>query len=171
MKHSGLAAGFALAAVFALGGIGYVADQRTSLHHPVNGSSNPKTKLKIGDRDGGGVYVGASATDGRPLHAALADELEYLTFDEAVAAVEKIRSQPGRGNAHIPTPEELNVNLYQNRLTGALKGTFTIRGGFPAGCYRSSEPHSNYSALVQCFDDGSQSYYDGINPLPVRLVW
>jgi len=38
------------------------------------GALEPKGSPKVGDLDGSGVYVGKSATDGKDLHAALADE-------------------------------------------------------------------------------------------------
>jgi hypothetical protein len=129
------------------------------------------TAARIGDPDGGGVYVGKSATTGKDLHAESADEPEYLTFSEAFAAAEKMRTQPGRENAHIPTPDELNVNLYQNKDKGALNRTFNTSGSFPASCYRSSAPGSNYGTRVQWFDVGTQSSDSGTLRLPVRLVW
>jgi hypothetical protein len=49
---------------------------------------------KIGDLDNGGVYVGKSATTGEDLHASLADEPEYLTWDDAIQAAEEMRKQP-----------------------------------------------------------------------------
>lgn len=112
-----------------------------------------------------------SATTGKDLHAALADEPEYLTFDEAYRAAAKMRKQPGRQNAHVPTPEELDVNLYQNKDKGALRETFNTSGAFPASCYRSSAPEYNTTARVQWFDDGYQNYFYRNTRLPVRLVW
>lgn len=130
-----------------------------------------KETKRIGDLDGGGVYVGKSATDGKDLHAALADEPEYLTYGEAFAAAIEMRKQPGRANAHVPTPEELNVNLYLNKDKGALSGSFNTSGSFPAGCYCSSEPLGNDYARVQWFGDGSQFNVLRDLWLPVRLVW
>jgi hypothetical protein len=57
--------------------------------------------LQIGDLDDGGIYVGPSAKDGKPLHAALADEPEYMTHDQVYEAAEQMRKQPGRENAHV----------------------------------------------------------------------
>jgi hypothetical protein len=126
---------------------------------------------QIGDLDDGGVYVGKSATTGKDLHAALADEPEYLTYGDAFAAAAKMRKQPGRENAHIPTPEELNVNLYQNKDKGKLSGTFNTSGSFPAGVYLSSTPYSSNTARVQWFNDGQQGFSNKLDRLPVRLVW
>jgi hypothetical protein len=126
---------------------------------------------QVGDLDGGGVYVGKSATTGLPLHAALADEPEYQTFDEAYAAAEEMRKQPGRENAHVPTPDELNVNLHQNKDKGKLSGTFNTSGSFPAGVYLSSTPYSSNTARVQWFNDGQQGFSNKLDRLPVRLVW
>jgi len=134
--------------------------------------SEAKEEMKIGELDGGGVYVGKSATDGKPLHAALADEPEYLTFDEAFEAAAEMRKQPGRENAHVPTPEELDKNLFDNRNEGHLKDTFNTSGSFPASVYRSSAPGSTLHAQVQWFDDGHQYDHGHRNGrLPVRLVW
>jgi hypothetical protein len=134
--------------------------------HPV-----PPGQPAIGDPDDGGVYVGKSATTGKDLHAALADEPDYVTYGEAFAAAARMRQQPGRENAHVPTPEELNVNLYQNRDKGALRGTFNTSGLFPASCYRSSAPYGNVGSRVQWFGGGYQLDNLRLLRLPVRLVW
>jgi hypothetical protein len=133
------------------------------------GSGN--SELKIGELDGGGVYVGKSATTGKDLRAALADEPEYLTYSEAFEAAAEMRTQPGRENAHVPTPEELDLNLYQNKDKGALKGTFNTSGSNPGSVYRSSVSCSDNIARVQWFDVGYQNYYGRSYRLSVRLVW
>ena len=132
-----------------------------------------KQEMEIGDLDGGGVYVGKSATTGKDLHAALADEPESrgLPFYEAFEAAEEMRKQPGRENAHVPTPEELNVNLYQNKDKGALRGTFNTSSAFAVTCYRSSAPYGDGYARVQWFGDGYQDSFNRGFRLPVRLVW
>src|ERR1044072_8657785 len=79
---------------------------------------------EIGDLDDGGVYVGKSATTGEDLHCVLSAEPAFMTFAEAFAAATEMRKIPGRENAHIPTFEELEGNLFANRHRGALKGTF-----------------------------------------------
>jgi hypothetical protein len=127
---------------------------------------------QVGDLDGGGVYVGKSATTGKDLHAARADEPEYKTYEEALAAAEEMRKQPGRQNAHVPTPDELDENLYQNRNRGKLSGTFNTNGAYPASCYRTSAPHELSSARVQWFNvGGNQTSCGRYVRLPVRLVW
>jgi hypothetical protein len=126
-------------------------------------------QLKIGDLDDGGVYVGKSATDGKDLHAALTDEPDYLTFDEALVAAEKMRNQPGRQNAHVPTLKELDKNLFHNRNTGHLKNTFNTSGSYPASVYRSCTLYCH--SWAQYFDDGDQTDFNINNRLPVRLVW
>ena len=126
--------------------------------------------LKIGDLDDGGVYVGPSAEDGKPLHATLADEPEHLTLDEAFAAADRLKSV--HPTAHVPTPNELNANLYENRGKGALKGTFNIKGSFLNIAYRSSLSFEDRTALTQWFDDGHQNIAGRADyRLPVRLVW
>jgi len=130
-----------------------------------------KEKRKIGDLDDGGVYVGKSATTGQDLHAAPADEPEYLTFDEAFEAAAQMSKQPGRQNAHVPTPEELNENLFDNRNKGALRGTFNTSGSYPASCYRSSTSYGPCYPRVQWFDNGYQDTSDKGLRMPVRLVW
>jgi len=70
----------------------------------------------IGDLDDGGVYVGLSAEDGQPLHAALADLPEYKTYDGALGAARQLRSL--HPTAHVPTPKELDKNLFANRKHG-----------------------------------------------------
>jgi hypothetical protein len=127
--------------------------------------------LKIGDLDDGGVYVGLSASTGKPLHAALADEPEYMTYEEAVAAAEKLKAL--HPTAHVPTQKELNGNLFVNRFTGPLRGTFNTSGSDPDSCYRSSTRGDNYSK-VQYFDcdDWQVDDFDHTKTrLPVRLVW
>jgi hypothetical protein len=124
---------------------------------------------QIGDPDDGGIYVGLSASDGKPLHAALADEREYKTYGGALEAAEKLKSL--HPSAHVPTPNELDQNLFANRNTGALKGTFNTSGSFPAGVYRSSASYSYFDARVQYFVVGGQSNLTRSGRLPVRLVW
>jgi hypothetical protein len=138
-------------------------------------SGTNETTLKIGDlvaEEGGGVYVGKSATTGKDLYAAPADEPEYLTYGEAYEAAAEMRKQPGHENAHVPTLEELNVNLYLNKDRGKLSGTFNTSGSSPASVYRSSAHDISYGAWVQCFGDGSKYLCDRDEErLPLRLVW
>jgi hypothetical protein len=125
-------------------------------------------EIQIGDLDDGGIYVGLSAENGKPLHAALAD-LPAKSYEEALAAAEQLKSL--HPTAHVPTPKELDKNLFDNRNKGHLKGSFNTSGSFPASVYRSSAPYGNTNARVQYFDDGNQ-FYDLRNyRLPVRLVW
>jgi hypothetical protein len=125
--------------------------------------------LKIGELDDGGIYVGLSAENGKPLHAALADLFEYKTFDEALAAAEELKA--AHPTAHVPTPKELDKNLFENRNKGHLKGTFNTSGSFPASVYRTSAPCDYGLARVQNVGVGTQygSYMD--DRFPVRLVW
>ena len=125
--------------------------------------------IQVGDPDDGGIYVGPSAENGKPLHAALADLPDYKTFDEALAAAEQLKSL--HPTAHVPTPKELDRNLFDNRNTGHLKGTFNTSGSFPASVYRSSASYFDNHARVQIFDDGYQFTLSRSRPLPVRLVW
>lgn len=127
-----------------------------------------KREIQIGDRDGGGVYVGKSATTGEDLHAALTDEPEYLTYNQAMAR------QPGREHVRLPTPQELADNLYDNRNTGALKGTFNTSGSMHDGLYRSDTPKGYGIAVSVGFDDetgGNKHECSQYDPLPVRFVW
>ena len=140
------------------------------VHPAANDSALSASPSQIGDLDGGGVYVGKSATNGKDLHAAIADEPEYLTFDEAFAAAAEMRKLPGCENAHVPTPEELNENLFDNRNTGHLSGTFNTSSSSPGSVYRSSAP-PNYYGRVQWFYNGALLNSSGDNRLPVRLVW
>ena len=83
-----------------------------------------------------------------------------------------MRKQPGRENAHVPTPKELNVNLYQNKDKGKLAGTFNTSDSVCDGCYRSSEPDRKMDEWrVQWFGDGRQDSVYSYTPLPLRLVW
>jgi hypothetical protein len=133
-------------------------------------STQEEAELSVGDLDGGGVYVGKSATTGADLHAALADEPELLTFDEAFQAAADMRKQPGRENAHIPTAKELRENLYKNRHDGHLRNTFREGGVNPYSNYRSSTPDTPYGARVQWFGEG-ESYYTPGERFSVRIVW
>jgi len=134
-----------------------------------NDTGKTKSAFQIGDLDDGGVYVGLSAENGKPLHAAFADLPDYKTYEEALAAAEQLKSL--HPTAHVPTPKELDKNLFDNRNTGHLKGTFNTSGSFPAGVYRSSASYGNNDARVQYFDDGNQFGDDRGHRLPVRLVW
>lgn len=130
-------------------------------------------KLNIGDLDDGGVYVGLSAEDGKPLHAALADEPQYLTFAEAFEAAKNMRKEhPDRRHAHVPTPEELDENLSVNSVTGHLKGTFNTSGSYPDSVYRSCAPYGggNANARVQWMGTRVKTYCANFCRLPVRLV-
>jgi hypothetical protein len=139
------------------------------VHPAANDDAKAKAAPQIGDLDDGGVYVGLSAEDGRPLHAALADLPEYKTYEDALAAAEQLKSL--HPTAHVPTPKELDKNLFDNRNRGELKGTFNSSGSFPAGVYRSSASYILNYARVQYFDDGNQNSYFKYDRLPVRLVW
>jgi hypothetical protein len=154
------------------GGIDVYGNVPVTMHHAANDAVKSTTRagLQPGDPDDGGVYVGTSPTTGLPLHAALADEPRYLSFEGALEAAEIMRSQPGRENTHVPSPEELNI-LYQNRDRGALRRTFQTRGSTPDGCYRSSAAWDDLDAQVQWFGDGAQGRHDRNTRLPVRLVW
>jgi hypothetical protein len=132
-------------------------------------AAKPKTAIEIGDLDDGGIYAGLSAEDGKPLHAALADLPDYKTYEEALAAAEQLKSL--HPTAHVPTPKELDKNLFNNRFTGHLKDTFNTSGSDPGSVYRSSASYNVSYARVQWFDDGSQVYSLRGNQLPVRLVW
>jgi len=139
------------------------------VHAAVNDTAaKASTAIEIGDLDDGGIYVGLSAENGKPLHAALADLPKYKTFDEALAAAEQLKA--AHPTAHVPTPMELDKNLFDNRNTGHLKGTFNTRGSFPS-VYLSSAPYGDSYARVQYFDDGHQDYNFRYHRLPVRLVW
>ena len=126
---------------------------------------------QIGDLDDGGIYVGLSAENGKPLHAALADERERLTLGEAFEAAIEMRKLPGRENAHVPTPKELDKNLFDNRNTGHLKDTFNTSGSYPGSVYRSSASCYYDFARTEWFVDGRQGYDYRDDRLPVRLVW
>jgi hypothetical protein len=124
---------------------------------------------QIGELDDGGIYVGLSAEDGQPLHAALQDLPGYKTYEAALAAAELLKA--AHPTAHVPTPKELDQNLFANQFTGQLKDTFNTSGLFPASVYRSSEPYIRGSARVQWFNDRHQDTSSKLNRLPVRLVW
>jgi hypothetical protein len=110
------------------------------------------------------------AENGQPLHAAVADLPDYKTYEEALAAAEQLKAL--HPTAHVPTPKELDKNLFAYRNTGHLKDTFNTSGSFPACVYRSSASYTNYYyARVQYFGDGHQSYDVRCYRLPVRLVW
>ena len=129
-----------------------------------------KTKdIQIGDLDDGGVYVGLSASSGRPLHAALADLGEYKTYEEALDAAEELKTV--HPTAHVPTQKELDENLFDNRNTGHLKGTFNTRGSYSGSVYRSSGAFLSSGAWMQWFDGGHLSVDDRLDRLSLRLVW
>jgi hypothetical protein len=131
------------------------------------GKSGPA--LQIGDLDDGGVYVGLSAENDKPLHAAVADLPDYKTYEEALAAAVQLKAL--RPTAHVPTPKELDKNLFDNRNAGHLKGTFNTSGSHPASIYRSFASNNDGSNQVQCFDRFGAVGNSAASRLPVRLVW
>jgi hypothetical protein len=132
---------------------------------PVEGTK----EIKIGDPDDGGVYVGKSATTGQPLHTALMDEPKCMTYEQALAAAEKLKAL--HPTAHVPTWDELDKNLFANRFTGLLKDTFNTSGPIPGRVYLSSDPWGSDEMYVEWFDDGILDTTPRNYRLPVRLVW
>ena len=70
-----------------------------------------KHEMKIGDLDDGGIYVGLSAENGKPLHAGLKDLPDYKTYEEALGAAEQLKPRAPLSNIlgcfhRRPTPEE-----------------------------------------------------------------
>jgi hypothetical protein len=134
----------------------------------MSGESARKEDVQIGDLDDGGIFVGLSAETGKPLHAALADLPGDMTYEEALAAARGLRIE--HPTAHVPTPKELDLNLFDNMNTGHLRGTFCAMGG-PASVYRSSAHCGINFARGQHFDVNHQCSLNSGRPLPVRLVW
>lgn len=132
-------------------------------------AAKTEAPLQIGDPDDGGVYVGLSAEDGKPLHAALNDSPECKTYEEALAAAEELKS--AHPTAHVPTLKELDGNLFANRFTGKLAGTFNTSGSSPDSVYRSSKSCTYDGASIQWFGDGHPDHGSKHVRLPVRLVW
>ena len=136
-------------------------------------AENATKDIQVGDLDDGGVYVGLSAENGKPLHAAPADLPEYKTYEEALAAAEQMKSL--HPTAHVPTPKELEKNLFENRNEGALQGTFNTSRSYPGSVYRSSASSANNNgSLVRWFREangGRVSNHVKYDKLPVRLVW
>jgi hypothetical protein len=155
--------------VHAEGSVDAYTSGPVQVHPAANDDAQPEAAPQIGDLDDGGIYVSLSASDGKPLHAALKDLPDYETYEEALAAAEQLKSE--HPTAHVPTPKELDKNLFDNRNTGHLKGTFNTSGSFPASVYRSSAPCFNGKARVQWFVDGGRDTNDRDHQLPVRLGW
>ena len=139
------------------------------VHTPANDTAALSAEPQIGDLDDGGTYVGLSAENGKPLHAALADLPDYKTYEEALAAAEQLKSV--HPTAHVPTPKELAKNLFDNRNTGHLSGTFNTSGSNSGSVYRSSASYDSSTARVQWFADGFQLNLSRNGRFPVRLVW
>jgi hypothetical protein len=102
-------------------------------------------------------------------NAALADLPDYKTYEEALTAAHQLKSL--HPTAHVPTPKELDKNLFDNRFTAHLKGTFNTSGSDPGSVYRSSASYGNGLARGQWFGDGNQHGNYRVNRLSVRLVW
>jgi len=169
MTTQSLVAGFALATALAFGGAGCAVSHDALPQHHTHDDVEAKAALQIGDLDGGGIYVGNSAVTGKDLHAALADLPEYKTYEGALAAAEQLKAE--HPTAHVPTPAELDKNLFANRNTGHLTGTFNTSGSYPGSVYRSSASYDNYFARVQYFVNGHPYNLLRNVRLPVRLVW
>jgi hypothetical protein len=152
------------------GSVQVYADGPVRMHPAANDTAAKATAaLRIGELDDGGIYVGLSAENGQPLHAAFQDLPGYMTYKAALAAAAQLKSV--HPTAHVPTPKELDQNLFAHRFTGQLKGTFNTSGSFPESVYRSSASYGDARARVQWFDDGNQYTPTRLNRLPVRLVW
>jgi hypothetical protein len=133
-------------------------------------AGSARKELPVGELHDGGIYVGLSAENGNSLHAALADLPDHKTYEEALAAAAELKSL--HPTAHVPTPRELDRNLFDNRDTGHLKGTFNTSGSFPGSAYRSSQPYyGSDSAWSTCFDKGAHVIEGKLSRGPVRLVW
>lgn len=124
--------------------------------------------MEIGElTSDGSVYVGKSASTGKDLFAAAADAPSPMNRDEALAYAKQLaKTHPG---AHVPTPEELDANLFANREAGALRDTFNASGELNT-CYLSSGLSGDF-AQVQWFDDGFKGHNGTGIRMPVRIVW
>jgi hypothetical protein len=141
MKKQGLIAGFALAAAMALSPYG------------INAASG--TGPAVGDEMADGtIYTGISPDTHKPLYTTPADAPGTYTWSKGGDYCRALQA-PGHQDWHAPTKDELNI-LYQNRNTGALKGTFNETGSDPAGWYWSSSPSNFGLGWAQRFSDGGQ---------------
>jgi hypothetical protein len=135
-----------------------------------NGEAAPEVGdiMPEGHAHAGRIYLGPSASTGRPLYAASQDSGVYK-WREAMDFAAKQNN-----GASVPTQDELD-QLYEARDTGALKGTFNLTGYDPAAWYWSSTAYRDDAdgALSQDFgsDDGYQDWNDKDHHSSLRLVW
>jgi len=134
MKKSGLAAGFALAAAFVLGG------------------SAAATAPRIGGIMPEGIYAGVPAKTGKAMYTTPGDAPGLYTWEKGAEYCAALETD-GHQDWRAPTKGELN-ELFRNR---AAIGGFNETGSLPAGWYWSSSRGTNY-AWGQRFSDGSQSF-------------
>jgi hypothetical protein len=103
----------------------------------------------------GTVYAGVSPDTHEPLYTTPADAPGIYTWSKGEDYCRALQAS-GHQDWHVPTKDELNI-LYENRNTGALKGTFNETGSDPAGWYWSSlQIYNNDTAWDQRFSDGWQ---------------
>jgi Protein of unknown function (DUF1566) len=140
MKRTGLATVFALAAAFLVGGCASNAPRIGSL--ALDGT----------------VYAGRNMIF-QALHTTASDAPgSAYNFDTAKAYC-AASAEGGHKDWHVPTADQLLV-LYDNKNTGALKGTFNETGLYPAGWYWSSSQDIDHNlASAQRFSDGNGANY------------
>ena len=106
------------------------------------------------------------------LFRSLKDLPDYKTYEEALASAAQLKFL--HPTAHVPTPKELDKNLFANRFTGHLKDTFNTSGSDRGSAYRSSASYVDSVvsvARVEWFDSGYRVNNLMSDRLPVRLVW
>lgn len=145
-----------------------------------------KAALEVGQLTAEGIYIGrlkdksgvekdyfASPTDAQDGNG----KRLSLNFNKA-AEYAKNSNALGHNDWTVPTgwsdksgaPDVLNA-MFNNKSTGAFKGTFDETGSYPSGWYWSSSP--NYSigyAEIQRLSDGGQDSGGKSHGLSVRLV-
>jgi hypothetical protein len=150
-------------------------------------SAAAKVALEVGQLTAEGIYIGclkdesgvekdyfAAPTDvqdgnGKRLSLNFNDAAEYAQNSTALGHNDWV--VPTGRSDYNGAPNVLNA-MFNNKSTGAFKGTFDQTGSDPSSWYGSSSPeeHDDVMARAQHFSDGDQLNVENIFGLSVRLV-
>lgn len=141
-------------------------ERETSL----NGSQTVQKSHDIGEQLADlSIYVGLSATSGKPLATTNTDIGVYNHYD-AEEVVAMLNRHGGR-NWRLPTQDELDVNLFENRNTGQLSGTFNLTTNCgAASCYWAGDRSDKFASCKKFSDDGGARNEYAAARLSVRPV-
>lgn len=125
----------------------------------------PQVGAKMAD---GSVYAGVSPETNKSMYTTPADAPTLHTWKSAMTYCGTLEAS-GHKDWRLPTDAELDV-LYENKKSGALKGTFNLTGRGLAGWYVSSAHYLDVNTYGQRFSDGRLDSYGMKYDSSVRCV-